>query len=267
MNSHSMKMTASQFAKLHQVNKRTLHYYDEIGLFSPRERGENQYRYYDYLQGIDFSYIRMLKELNMSIEEIKSYLDHPGEEAFLQIAGEKLCEIDREIQRLKRIQRILLEKQNQLRLCREYADREILLVECPEETYLISPFLVEEDSPEDLYLKVQEIWDARQMCLGVGSYLSVEKAKAGRFEAYDGLFTPALRKDKTANILRRPAGTYLCGYQKGNWDKLPLLYEKMFSFAEENHLTPTGYAFESGMNDFVISDMEDYITRILIQII
>ena len=41
------RLTTAQFAKLHEVNKRTLHYYDEIGLFSPREKGENGYRYYD----------------------------------------------------------------------------------------------------------------------------------------------------------------------------------------------------------------------------
>ena len=40
MNHTSFKLTAAQFAKLHGVNKRTLHYYDSIGLFSPRERGE-----------------------------------------------------------------------------------------------------------------------------------------------------------------------------------------------------------------------------------
>lgn len=37
-------LTTAQFAKLHGVNKRTLHYYDDIGLFSPRAKGENGYR-------------------------------------------------------------------------------------------------------------------------------------------------------------------------------------------------------------------------------
>lgn len=37
-------LTTAEFAKLHEVNKRTLHYYDSIGLFSPAQKGENQYR-------------------------------------------------------------------------------------------------------------------------------------------------------------------------------------------------------------------------------
>ena len=31
-------LTTAQFAKLHGVNKRTLHYYDTIGLFSLRKK-------------------------------------------------------------------------------------------------------------------------------------------------------------------------------------------------------------------------------------
>lgn len=39
------KLTTAQFAALHEVNKRTLHYYDSIGLFSPETKGDNHYRF------------------------------------------------------------------------------------------------------------------------------------------------------------------------------------------------------------------------------
>ena len=38
--------STGEFARLNRINKRTLHYYDEIGLFSPEHKGENGYRYY-----------------------------------------------------------------------------------------------------------------------------------------------------------------------------------------------------------------------------
>ena len=59
-----IKLTTAQFAKLHNVNKRTLHYYDAIGLFSPNTKGENGYRYYDLSQSLDFeiySYVKRSK--------------------------------------------------------------------------------------------------------------------------------------------------------------------------------------------------------------
>ena len=49
-------LTTAQFAKLHEVNKRTLHYYDKIGLFRPLNKTEYGYRYYDISQSIDFEY-------------------------------------------------------------------------------------------------------------------------------------------------------------------------------------------------------------------
>lgn len=73
MKSSFAKLTTAQFAKLHRLNKRTLHYYDEIGLFSPIEKGENQYRYYDVMQSVELEQILMMKELHMQIEEIKEY--------------------------------------------------------------------------------------------------------------------------------------------------------------------------------------------------
>ena len=50
---NELKLTTAQFAKLHKINKRTLHYYDEIDLFKPKFKGENNYRYYDYFQSIE----------------------------------------------------------------------------------------------------------------------------------------------------------------------------------------------------------------------
>lgn len=40
MRQNTVKMTTAQFAELHGVNRRTLHYYDDIGLFSPCQKGE-----------------------------------------------------------------------------------------------------------------------------------------------------------------------------------------------------------------------------------
>lgn len=47
-------MTTARFAKLHKLNKRILHYFDEIGLFRPLTKTNYDYRYYDGSQSIDF---------------------------------------------------------------------------------------------------------------------------------------------------------------------------------------------------------------------
>ena len=103
-------LTTAQFAKLHGVNKRTLHYYDDIGLFSPRAKGENGYRFYDAAQSLDFEYIRMLKELNMSLDEIAAYCKAPTPARFLEIASAKEEEIGRQIKKLRHAQKVLRAK-------------------------------------------------------------------------------------------------------------------------------------------------------------
>ena len=101
--------------------------------------------------------------------------------------------------------------------------------------------------------------------MGIGSYLSVEKAEKGEFQEYDGLFTPAFGKVPKEGVLIKPKGTYLCAYLKGSWNNLPKLYEKIFTYANKENLRLTGFAYEWGMNDFSVSREEDYITQIMIK--
>lgn len=261
-----MRMTTAQFAKLHEVNKRTLHYYDSIGLFSPSRKGENGYRYYENQQSLNFEYIRMLKELNMSIEEIKTYVRNPNPEEFLRIAEQKIREIEMETARLERTRQVLFQKKQQIERCETLHGEEICFTECEEEHYYAAPFPFTEEDWQRLFLYVKDIWGIEQCRMGIGSYLAVEKAEAGEFEQYDGLFTPAWKETEASEVLVKPAGRYLCGYQKGIWEKLPKFYEKMFQFAKEAGVELTGYSYEIGMNDFVIAREEDYVTQIMIRI-
>ena len=129
MKKSSIRLTTAQFANLHEVNKRTLHYYDTIGLFSPKEKGENGYRYYDISQSIDFEYIRMLKELNMSIDEIIAYVENPNSDKFIQIADIKEQELEKQIQSLKRTKKILQTKKAQVKFCENIQKQNIRIVD------------------------------------------------------------------------------------------------------------------------------------------
>ena len=263
MNKESLRLTTAQFAKLHNVNKRTLHYYDKIGLFSPN-KGENNYRYYDALQSINFEYIRMFKELNMTISEIKDYVENPNEKEFIKIIDEKSCEIEKEIKKLNRIKRLLNDKKEQLILSMGKENMTIQVIQCEQEELLTVPFAFKDEDLQNLFSYIKEKWGIEQCRAGVGSYISFEKVKNKKFEEYDGLFTPSLSQTKENFI--KTKGKYLCGYIKGGWDKLPKMYEKMLEYAKEKHLQLTGYAFEKGLNDFAICNENEYVTQILIKI-
>ena len=265
-----IKLTVSQFAKLHNVNKRTLHYYDEIGIFSPDYKGENGYRYYDYMQGVDFEYIKMLKELNMGLDEIKKYIDNPNEEDFKEIAEVKIKEIDQEIKLLNRRREVLEDKLNKLNKCDEVRKKNsIKVIDCEEQKFFFTPFKFEDDDLKQLIAHIKDVWTVDEYCKGIGSFVSVDKIKRGEFEEYDGLFIEMLEdmeSKNTKNTIIKPKGKYICAYHMGDWDTLPNFYGEIVKYAEENNLTLVGYSFEIGMNDFAISDMGDYITQIMIRV-
>lgn len=262
-----IKLTVSQFAKLHNVNKRTLHYYDEIGIFSPDYKGENGYRYYDYMQGVDFEYIKMLKELNMGLDEIKRYIDNPNEEDFKEIAEVKIKEIDQEIRTLNRRREVLEDKLNKLNKCDDLRKKNsVKVIECEEQKFFYTPFKFEDDDLKQLISHIKDVWTVDEYCKGIGSFVSVKKIQRGEFEEYDGLFIEMLDDIDSDNMIIKPKGKYICAYHMGDWDTLPDFYDEIVKYAEENNLTLVGYSFEIGMNDFAISDMEDYITQIMIRV-
>ncbi len=262
-----IKLTVSQFAKLHNVNKRTLHYYDEIGIFSPDYKGENGYRYYDYMQGVDFEYIKMLKELNMGLDEIKRYIDNPNEEDFKEIAEVKIKEIDQEMRTLNRRREVLEDKLNKLNKCDDLRKKNsVKVIECEEQKFFYTPFKFEDDDLKQLISHIKDVWTVDEYCKGIGSFISVDKIQRGEFEEYDGLFIEMLDDIDSDNMIIKPKGKYICAYHMGDWDTLPDFYGEIVKYAEENNLTLVGYSFEIGMNDFAISDMKDYITQIMIRV-
>ena len=100
MKNKNFLYTTGQFAKLNGINKRTLHYYDEIGLFSPEFKEENGYRYYTCFQTVQLELIVTLRKIGLSIEEIIRYQQSPSGASFADLIAEKKQFIDKSIQEL-----------------------------------------------------------------------------------------------------------------------------------------------------------------------
>lgn len=69
------QMAAGEFAKICGVHKKTLFYYDEIGLLKPARRAANGYRYYTAQQLVRMDIIKQLQMLGFTLYEIRSYLE------------------------------------------------------------------------------------------------------------------------------------------------------------------------------------------------
>jgi Predicted transcriptional regulators len=89
-------------ARLTGLTVRTLRFYDQIGLFSPSGQTESGHRLYDEFDLFRLQQILSLKELGLSLDEVKAVLEgeqfRPHEIVDLQIA--RLKEQIRQQQRL-----------------------------------------------------------------------------------------------------------------------------------------------------------------------
>ncbi len=95
------RLTTGEFADIFGVNKQTMFHYDKVGIFRPESEGENGYRYYSRSQMETFSLILMLRELGVSIPEIKDQIQSSSPDAFVELLDEKRSELEERIEHLK----------------------------------------------------------------------------------------------------------------------------------------------------------------------
>lgn len=69
--------TIKQLADLAGVSRRTLHFYDEVGLLKPALVADNGYRYYDDGSLLQLQQILLYKELGLDLRRIKMILEDP----------------------------------------------------------------------------------------------------------------------------------------------------------------------------------------------
>ena len=108
MEDKSRLLTIGQFAGLHGINKKTLMWYDEIGLFRPAAVNPvNGYRYYNYHQSALLETILLLRELNASIDEIQDFMKKRSTESMRELIDEKIRELDLEMEHLRAVRKTL----------------------------------------------------------------------------------------------------------------------------------------------------------------
>lgn len=70
--------TVKELSALTGISVRTLHYYDEIGLFSPTQKSEAGYRLYDEKALETLQQILFFREFDIPLKEIKAIMDNPA---------------------------------------------------------------------------------------------------------------------------------------------------------------------------------------------
>ena len=90
----------SEVAKNYHITKRTLRYYEEIGLLDNVKKDNSNYRYYDDETLNRLEQILLLKKLNFHLNEIREILISKDETAINNILSDKLIKLQDNINNL-----------------------------------------------------------------------------------------------------------------------------------------------------------------------
>lgn len=270
MDKKSKRLTIGQFAALHGINKKTLMWYDEIGLFKPAAVDpENGYRYYNFHQSPILEIILLLRELDVPLAEIQAFMKNRSAETMKRLLEERIAELDVQLMRLTALRKTLHSHRQSMDALLSMDLSEISIVEKEERRLVVVDIdrsitfekAVELITAETARYRLGRLHDA-----SYGSMIPVSSLQEGSFDDYTRLFIeiPFLPRKKGLHI--QPGGTYLRAFHKGDWNQLPQRYQAILSYAREQGLTLSGFSYEKGINETVADRMEDYIVQIEIPV-
>lgn len=270
MEKKSKLLTIGRFADLHGINKKTLMWYDEIGLFHPASIDpENGYRYYSYHQSSILETILLLRELDVPIDEIRTFMKGRSAVSMEQLLREKIEDLDRDMAHLRAVRKTLTyHRQNMLTLLTMDLS-EIGVIEKKERTLVTvdvhpdTPFdkLVESIVAETKKYQLRRLHDA-----SYGTMIAVESLYRGDLMDYSKMFIEIPSPIKKDGLHIQAAGKYLRAFYRDSPKDSAACYQRVFDHAAAHGLVLSGFSYEVIINENVIDRSEDALVQIEIPV-
>lgn len=247
-------LNTKEFADLVGVTKHTLFHYDQVGIFCPAHRGENGYRYYSLSQTEPFYVIQVLKELGMSLSEIRSYMDSRSPERFMALMRDQGDRIEDRIQRLVAMKN-LVESKMEVTSSALAADKDGISVEMsPNRPLLLSPASCWSDERAAFKLLMDHVRRCSDIGMplpsSIGQILDRKSIEEGRYDDYRYYYTDVDELPPRDGLVMR-GGPYLVAYHCSGYLSIGEAYERLLAEVRERGLQIGELFFE----DVVLDEM------------
>ncbi|PKJ54018.1 MerR family transcriptional regulator [Bacillus sp. SN10] len=265
-NKFEKTFSTGEFAKLLEINKDTLLYYDKIDLFKPAGTFENGYRYYTFDQFNQFEGIQSLRAVELPIKELKTYFDAPNIQILQQLAMEQKEKVAKKIQKLQDIQfflerTVVLTKEMEVILFGK-----VLMKQLPAEPVVYS------DEKIDWSVSMEELYEQSTPFLkklGVKSTAAYgivySKEDFLNKESGDVSYLFCRLDDPSARM--KPAGHYAIIYHQGPYDEISQTYHTLLAYLEQEQLSLDGDIYEEYLlHSIAAKEEKDYITKISVKV-
>lgn len=267
----NMKFTVGELAKLHDISKQTLIYYDNIDLFKPNIVDKNNgYRYYtsDQLEVLDS--ILILREIGISIKDIKNFLIKRDDSKALTLLKNQKLKLN---QQLKNIQKTIKRLENKIDIIEnlDLQEDEILFSEMDFEYLVIEkvdfPFqLLQTDIA---FKKLLRNANEKKYPYNyqLGTIISRENLFSKQYTSASYVFLPLYKHFKSKDIIEKTKGIYAVALHKGEYCEIGKTYDNLIDAIIKNNYEIIGPSFEYCILDSLTSyNSKDYITKIAIPI-
>ena len=263
------KLTIGEMAKLRGVTAEALRHYDRIDLFKPQFVDPHSgYRYYSIFQYEILGTIKELRQLRMTTDEIKEYLNERNFSKSLDILKNKHEELVSKLKELNELEESIREK--------------IIYLERVEKESDLQKVVFREMQSRQLLTLNEKINNNFELCYGVlnlenmlsektpilasnrlGIIIEEVNLKLERFEEPSTIFIVAKNKEDIPNTYRMtiPGGLFAC--IRYNGELLTSRSESLreiLHHLEENNYQITGDALQIMHLDITITDKPNEIT-------
>lgn len=268
-------INTGDFARLCNTNKRTLLYYDEIGLFRPAFTDANGYRYYSENQCDLFFTIRCLQEIGMPLKEIRSYIEHRSPEALQQLLEQQKQKVQQELQKLHRIQQVIDNKLGLVELSRQPQVTahigSVGLEQLPQEYLVISPPINTDEHDKVFAALCSHIGYCSRHHLNAGhpygAMVSTAFLAQEQWGCYSHFFTKVVDEPAGHPCHIKPAGEYAVTYLAGDYYNATPAFRLLRDFLVQHQFRHGEFCYKEAVLDEVSrSDPSGYLTRISVQV-
>lgn len=237
------KFTIGELSKLFNISTTALRYYDEIDLFKPNYiNKENNYRYYTVEQFEYLNTIIYLKNLGVSLKEIKDTIENANIQGLINLFEKQKQITTKKIEELNSINKKLENRINNLNnaLNFEYLNQ---IKEIHFEDRLVIVLENRMKTLHDFEIAIRKIENSLNksssfFCGQIGFSISKERLlnRDINSEEYDSVFKLIEENVEDKNILTLlPKGTYVCIKYNGVHRDAPKYYNLLLNYIEKNN--------------------------------
>lgn len=135
------KLTIGQLAELTDVPRKTIRYYEAVGVLPPPNRSDTRYRLYSEIDVRRLELVRRARALDMGLDEVRDLVEWAStgpcddfQERFGEMLHRKLEEVDHRIADLQNLKQDLQLLGAHLVVSQEEANADHTMLECSPET-------------------------------------------------------------------------------------------------------------------------------------